>query len=335
MQRLSYQQVFLDRQADQIERALSSLALPAKVYGGSIGEDRIRYRLTPVSGTQPQAVAQVAEEVADALGVAQISVARDPQGLAIDIPVSQGPVLRLLPLLHSMQDLTPLMVVLGMSEAGMPLAFYLTQLQTWHCLVLGASGCGKSELLRTTLLSLALTSRRSEVQFLGVDLSGRELTLIEALPHNLAEVAAAPEYATDLLLWLAEEIDRRQTYRIQQPHMVMFIDDLDWIGEMGSEPVRALKRIIQDGPSTGVHLIAAARDNCPAVVRHAFTGPGVIKVQPIAGVDQQPGRFQLAAGRETATFEAAWLTLRDLDTAVRLAQSGWRANSMTPLMEVE
>ena len=86
------------------------MSLPARVYGGYIGEDRIRYRLPPVSGTRPQAVAQAAEQVADALGVSQISVARGEQGLAIEIPVSPASDLRLLPLLHAIQDLPSMFI---------------------------------------------------------------------------------------------------------------------------------------------------------------------------------------------------------------------------------
>jgi DNA segregation ATPase FtsK/SpoIIIE-like protein len=332
MSRSSYQHVFLDRQADQLERTLSSLSLPAKVYGGYVGEDRIRYQLTPVSGTRPQAVAQAAEQVADALGVTKISVAREPQGMAIDVPVLPLSDLRLLPLLHAMHDLTSLAVVLGMSAAGSPLAFYPTQPGTWHFLVQGPSGSGKSELLRTVVFSLALTGRRSEIQFLGVDMGGRELAVLEALPHNLAELGTTPDYAADLLLWLSEEIDRRLMSGVSQPHLVMVMDGLDWIEQMESDLlIGAIRHITRQGVSTGVHLITAGHDQMAARVRSALTGSMVVEARPLTGANQQLGRYQLKSGRERAEFELAWLSLRDLDTAVRLAQSGWRASRNRPL----
>lgn len=331
MSRSSYQQVFLDRQADQIERTLSSLSLPARVYGGYIGEDRIRYRLTPVSGTRAQAVAQAAEQVADALGVTQISVAREPQGLAIEIPVSPAYDLRLLPLMHAMQDLTSLAVVLGMSSDGSPLAYYLSQPTTWHFVVRGPDRSGKSELLRTSVLSLALTGRRSEIQFMGIDMSGRDLVVMEALPHNLAALASTPEYASDLVYWLAEEVDRRLMAGISRPHLAMVIDGLDWVeNSSGDGLYGALRHITRQGVSCGVHLIVAGRDQMSARLRSALSGPMVVEAEPITGSAFPPGRFQIKSGREQVHFDLAWLSLRDLDTAVRLAQSGWRATGPLP-----
>jgi DNA segregation ATPase FtsK/SpoIIIE-like protein len=335
MSRSSYQQVFLNQQADQLERTLSSLSLPAKVYGGSVGEDRIRYQLTPVSGTRPQAVAQAAEQVADALGVANISVAKEPQGLSIDVPVMPASNLRLLPLLHAMHDLTSLAVVLGMSGAGSPLAFYITQPSTWHLMIHGPSGFGKSELLRTAALSLALTGRRSEVQFLGVDMSGRELAVLEALPHNLSELATRPDYAADLVLWLAEEVDRRLLAGIRQPHLVMVIDGLGWVEHTETEAViDALRHITQEGPSSGVHLVTACLDQTPARWRMALTSPVVVEARPASTGPDRLVPFILTSGCEQVEFDMAWLSLHDLDTAVHLAQSGWRASGRSPIQGI-
>ncbi|MGD8821839.1 MAG: DNA translocase FtsK [Anaerolineales bacterium] len=335
MSRSSYQQVFLNQQADQLERTLSSLSLPVKVYGGSVSEDRIRYRLTPVSGTRPQAVAQAAEQVANALGVAKINIAREAQDLAIDVPVQPPSDLRLLPLLHAMHDLASLAVVLGMSRVGSPLAFYLTQPSTWHFWIHGRSGCGKSEQLRTAVLSLALTGRRSEIQFLGVDMSGRELAVLEALPHNLAALATTPDYAADLILWLAEEVDRRLLYGITQPHLAMVIDDLDWIEQVEMETLAgALRHITREGISAGVHLITASQDPTPASLRNVLTGSAVVEAQPASSGAEGIGSFELTSGREKVEFDLAWLSLHDLDAAVRLVQSGWRASGRNPLIGI-
>ena len=50
MERAFDQQFYLNRQADQIERALFRLNMPARVDGGYIEKDHIRYLVTPSLG---------------------------------------------------------------------------------------------------------------------------------------------------------------------------------------------------------------------------------------------------------------------------------------------
>ncbi len=53
MERAFYREAAFNQQANQIESALTHLALPARVAGGVIREDRVRYHLTPAVGAQP------------------------------------------------------------------------------------------------------------------------------------------------------------------------------------------------------------------------------------------------------------------------------------------
>lgn len=321
---------YLDRQANQIERALTELARPAKVQGGRVGERWVRYHLTPVSGTRAFDVAEAAEAVADAIGVAEVRVAEGKEGMALDVPLQRGTELRLLPLLHAIPSLSALTAVVGILKAGKPLLLRFGKRNTWNLIVSGPQGCGKSELLRTITISLALTSRRSELGILGIDIGGQELALLEALPHAITDLASDQRFAEELLIWLAEEMFRRSESEIFQPNLVMVMDDMDWLlSGRYHEALAALRVIMQRGQQSGVHLLGAVRDPQGLMDAEVLNPQGLVRAISTSVTDGQPppsvGRFQFTTGSEGRDADVAWLSVRDIDTAVRLANAGWRA----------
>jgi DNA segregation ATPase FtsK/SpoIIIE-like protein len=339
MSKLLLQRAYLNQQADRIERALSSMALPAKVQGGRVGERWVRYHLTPVSGTQSHQVAEAADAIADAIGVMEVRVAEEPRGLSVEVPVQQGVEVRLLPLLHALPDLVPLTAVVGMMTTGTPLLFNLNRRSTWNLLVTGPSGSGKSELIRSLTVSLALTSRRSQVNFLGIDMGGRELAVLEALPHALTDLATEPGFARELILWLGLEIERRLATGIEQPHLILVVDDLDWLErEQDAEALAALIRIGRRGIAAGIHYLAACRSPLATALSELRGARGLVEAAPLQADTPQGGlvvgRFQFFAGHDVSQADVAWLSVRDLDSAVRLAEAGWRAAGRPALTEV-
>lgn len=340
MGRLFSHRPYLDRQADRIERALSSIDLPARVQGGQIGKHWVRYHLAPVSGTRADQVALAAEAVADAIGVAGLRIAEQPQGLSIDVPLGQGAELRLLPLLHSLPGLSALTAVVGMLTTGTPLIFNLTKQSTWNLLISAPRGCGKSELIRTLMISLALTSKRSQLTMLGIDIGGRELAVLESLPHALTELATEPGFAAELLIWLSEEVKRRLSSGVASPHVVLMVDDLEWLASRREvEAISALTHIARHGVDAGVHFIAATQTGLPPALGDLLDSQELVEVGPIEnGKDYRKvmiGRFQFASGVDIDVADVAWLSLHDLDTAARLVNAGWRATGMLPLTDVE
>jgi DNA segregation ATPase FtsK/SpoIIIE-like protein len=330
MERAFYRQTFLDRQADQIEATLSALAVPARVDGGVVKEDRVQYHLTPAIGTQKEDLLRVADHFADGIGVDDLRVDQDAEGFTVDVPFQRATGLRLLPLLHAMGTLDAMSAAIGMTEDGHPLVLDFSLPETWHMLATAPAGAGKSELLRTILVSLALTTRNSQVRFLGIDLSGRELSLMDALPHALTELATGPEYATELLVWLSEEVDRRVMASFDRPHLMLFIDNL--IGLMralGAEGIQAIEHVLIRGAEAGIHLVAAQPELRDPQVERLFNSRAVVRaIAPVdsAGEKQPAGHFRFETRRFNRMVEVAWLSLRDLDTAVRLVLAGWRTH---------
>lgn len=338
MEALPVQKADLDHQADDIERALAMLSMPARVQGGRIGERWVRYHIVPASDTRADQVLRAADAVAQAIGVEQVRVAAAGQGFALDVPRHLQRALRLLPLLHALTDLSPLTAVVGMSTKGTPQMLNLNRSAAWHMLARGPAGCGKSELLRTALISLALTSRRSHVNLLGIDIGGRELAVLESLPHMLTDLATEEMFAEDLLIWLMAEMDRRMELGVDRPHLVLAIDDMEpLMRACGAQLRKAVEKVVREGTRAGVHLFAALQDLRPpysSVLQgadHLVLADAMPRADAAAG--RSPGSFHFRSAQGVQRVDVAWLSARDLDTAARLAQAGWRAAGYAPASE--
>jgi len=328
-----FHHAYLDRTADRIERALSALSRPARVDGGKVGTGWVRYHLTPMAGTKPQQVMEIADRVADAIGASEVRVGESTDGIAMDVPYDESSYLGLLPLMRAIGPLAPLTAVVGATTTGKPLLLRLNKDSTWNIVISGPPQSGKSELLRTLLLSLALTSRRSQLQLLGVDIGGRELAVVEATPHALTDLATDEAFACEMILWLEEEAERRQHTGVKEPHLVLAVDDLPRLLSADSHPLAVrLERIAAIGPRTGVHFVVCAtyadRQLPPGWKKQATVtqADALDSAAANRGGAWQPV-FRFHAGGRTTDATIALLGARDLDLAIDMLRSGWRTPS--------
>lgn len=120
-----------------------------------------------------------------------------------------------------------------------------------HVLVLGGAGSGKSTLVTTLVIALALTRTPDEARFYCLD-SGDALGALSGLPHVGAVAGpGAPDVADAVVAKVAGLLDQRAAGR---PY-----DDVFLIVD-GAEHRAALDRVAADGPGRGVHLIVTAED---------------------------------------------------------------------------
>ncbi|MGA9531229.1 MAG: FtsK/SpoIIIE domain-containing protein [Anaerolineales bacterium] len=322
------QQVWLNRQADQIERTFSSMSLPVRVNGGQVREGRVRYHLTPLGSTRLEALEEMKLELAGQLGARQVLIAPETGGLALDVAAEPEPDLRLLPLMQAIGDLPPRSAVIGMTAQDHPLTLCLRDPASQHLLISGPVGSGKSELLRTLLLSLALTSRPAQLQAVGIDLSGRELACLESLPHALTDLGSGPGFALELLEWLDGEIDRRRQSSVADPAIVLLVDDWDrLLPNIAGRAQAAMCKCLTVGADVGVHLLLAAAEFGQNVGWLA-EGQGVCT----ARAGSQPGQFEFRGGELEVMASVAWIPAVELSAAVELAQcpsTSWASPRVT------
>lgn len=227
-----------------------------------------------------------------------------------------------------------LAVPLGMQAKGRPLVLDL-QTEGPHLLVAGTTGSGKSELLRTLVLALALCHPPDRVNFLFVDFKGgaglgplaglvhcvgvltdlsaheleRTLTSLKA-EIRLREQALAAAQVPDLAAYRETPASRDRPL----PHLVIVIDEFRMLVEDAPEALRELMRIASIGRSLGLHLVMATQRPQGALtadIRANVTSSIALRVQSdleshdilntnaAAGISlSTPGRAFLARGTE-------------------------------------
>jgi DNA segregation ATPase FtsK/SpoIIIE-like protein len=329
----------LHQQADQIEKVLSSLAVPVKIQGGQIGQEWVRYHLAPLSETSQSGVRQMANLVAEAMGVYHVRVSESDQGIALELPLPTTQNIPLLPLL--LEHGAALTAILGLNVNGKHFRLNFRDPRNWHLIVSGSADTGKSELLRTTILSLATSSSQSQLKFIGIDLEGREQMVIDALPHGLGELATDFEQALTLLHWVSDEMERREVYQIRYPDIVLVIDQLDQLFIRSSETSEfesaareadeILDGVIKMGRDVGFHLLATHSEDFQDLDRDSDLRFGVGRAMARVNIDRKseviPGDFVFLVENEEHFVQVAWLPVSDLQELVSRISNGWRPSA--------
>lgn len=229
-------------------------------------------------------------DIEEAAGLARALAAAQPRttGPRPDsLAVGSDPgAVSLLPLLDS-APAAPLAVPLGRAELRGPVVLDLAEAASGghgpHGLVVGATGSGKSELLRTLVLGLAVRSRPDEVAFLLVDFKGgAAFDPLAGLPHvtglvtNLESDASLAARVQDAL---EGELDERQG-RLRAagaaslaalrdssgegdgepfPSLVVVVDEFGELLELRPELLDTFTRVGRLGRSLGVHLLLSSQ----------------------------------------------------------------------------
>ena len=143
-----------------------------------------------------------------------------------------------------------------------------------HLLVAGTTGSGKSELLQTFVLGLALTRSPTDLALVLLDFKGgASLGRCPRLPHVVGQVTdLEPGLAARALAGLRAELRRRERTLAAHgvpdvamlppgtlPRLVVVIDEFRALADDLPEFLPALLRVAAQGRSLGVHLVLATQ----------------------------------------------------------------------------
>ena len=111
------------------------------------------------------------------------------------MPRSGFSTISLLSLCEHLPKIPALTAVLGVDEEGVPLLLRLPSPDVAHVLIAGTTGSGKTALMRSILLSLAMTNPQSRLQMALVDPKGRGFGPLSDIPHLIRPVIEDSEKA--------------------------------------------------------------------------------------------------------------------------------------------
>ncbi len=320
----------LEYQANQIEAVLASHKASVQVTGGSILPRLVQFDLVPGQGVSVRKVQQHAEEIALALGVASARVARQGGNLFLQVPRSSPQPVRLLDLQRRLSRVPPDTAILGMDETGTPLLLRLPSPEVSHVLIAGTTGSGKTVLVRSMVLSLAMNNRPRQLQMVLLDPKGHGFGPLSDLPHLLRPVVINPTEALVLLADLVREMERRDEAGHNRPRIVIVIDELADLALVGGKAMeRFLTRLAQRGREAGIHLVACTQKptaavvgslvkaNFPARLVGAVVSPEDAKVATgVAGTGAERlsgrGDFLLVVRGEVIRLQAAYSSTKEI-----------------------
>jgi DNA segregation ATPase FtsK/SpoIIIE, S-DNA-T family len=323
-----------EMQAARIETVLQAHKVPARVWQATVTPRFVRFDVTTALGTRINKVSNLAEELAFSLGARATRVYREGGVLHVEVPRETSRIVELGQLCSKLNTIPPNCAVLGIEEGGAPLLLRLDSPDVAHVLVAGTTGSGKTALMRTLLLSLAMHNHAGRLQIALIDPKRRGFAPLEGLPHiwRRSGVVQDAEQAGILLQELVAEMERRDRENCALPKLVVAIDELaDLLGTGGKPVADALTRLTQRGREAGIHVVAATqrpsaalvgglvKANFPVRLVGSVVSPEDAKVAAgIAGTEAERllgrGDFLLVAKGQVIRFQAAYASESQMES---------------------
>lgn len=260
-ERLTHQ---VEVQSRQIERVFSQHHVAARVENGTVQPHAIQFNLQAQLSAGLEKLRTMTNDLIQALRVTDVQLLKADGRWQLQVARPVEPAVPLLDLLALVDTVPPATAVMGLTEAGQPMQAAFDADAGAHLLISGDAGSGKTVLLRSMAVSLALANPQRNLQMIVV--SGRAgqgrdwLRPLSFLPHMLEDVVVRTEDAAMVLRFLVDELAYRDEQGIRGPRIVVLIDHIATLIEEGGETVStAVRRIAQRGAQVGIHLVLATR----------------------------------------------------------------------------
>lgn len=266
-------------EADAVLQCLADFDIESRFERAIRGPSFTRLFLKPQRGQKVNQIMNLGSELQLALGLENpplISV--KPAGLAVDIPNVSRSILKFSQFIpfESRSPLEPLLLAVGVDLDGQLVELDLSDPNTCHVLGGGTTGSGKSEFLRTAVLSLIGRYSPAAVKVAIGDPKRVTFNEFENSAWMYAPIAKTPQELIDLLNSLVTEMDNRyqalewagvadlasynQSTTSPYPRIVTLLDEygeaLDQATKDQADIVQKLvRRLAQKARAAGIHLL--------------------------------------------------------------------------------
>ena len=293
------------------------------------GSGTLAHRYAILFGTQTmntryEQVKALEATLAQRAGVEQLTVSR--QGALIAFTMSLPVVYQrdcLFPT-KALPTFRPLNILLGVAEDRTWKSLHLNETSVPHVLIAGTTGCGKTELARCMIASLAIATPPKDIALVLLDPAGKFSDFAD-LPHTHITVNTLADCVT-ALHWLHDRVNARQEGKEENGlPVVAFIDELAQIATADREAIPFLSTLMAGGRQCGIHVVAGTQHplasvigplvkaNLPCRVVGKVTEASIAAIasgRRETGAESLTGRgeFLLLAGGEVLRVQGAWLT---------------------------
>ncbi len=239
----------------------------------------IRIKLKPGRGVKVAAILKLAEDIQVQLGIARPPLIATQAGyVSVDLPREDRQVDYIQP--RKQPDGAPITIAVGVNLNGKLVEVNLADPNNCHFLVGGMPGSGKSEFLRSLLLSLIYHHSPERVKIALVDPKRVTFPEFEQMPWLLSPIVKDSEVAISLMEKLVAEMDeryqlfetakcphldaynRKQGANKQLPRIVCIFDEYaDFMTDKETRQAleASIKRLGGMARAAGIHLIVATQ----------------------------------------------------------------------------
>ncbi|MEJ2749581.1 MAG: FtsK/SpoIIIE domain-containing protein [Anaerolineae bacterium] len=316
----------LEMQSLIIEETVSRYShWPLRVSGGNVRANRIWYELPLDSAVLPARTIEF--DLQEKLGVAaQVSQGAGRLRVVVERP---SPSVDLLTLMQQYKIPAPgaLTAVLGLDSAGMPVQLDLNR--AGHVLLAGSAASGKTALLQTIAISLALANPSQQLQFLVIQPDSQgDLRLLDGLPHDflLRQVITSAATAVPVLQTLCHQLENRALpangQAVGGPHLVILLEQIERLLAIGFDILQPLVRLLgANGPFT---LLVSTQQPQNELLRYCGDRWGTRLVGQVADANQAEAATGLPSSRaEQLLGDGSFLLVRRGDSTPHYFQAAY------------
>ncbi|PSR19063.1 cell division protein FtsK [filamentous cyanobacterium CCP3] len=267
--------------ANHLVRTLESFGVGVDLQGIALAPAFLRVKLKPQLGVKVNSILRLTDDLRVQLGLtAPPMIAPQAGYVSVDLPRPdrQSALFNQYIQPQTLPPTTPVKIAIGVNLEGDLVEADLSDPNTCHFLVGGTTGSGKSEFLRSLLLSLLKRHSPEHLQITLVDPKRVTFPEFEDIPWLLQPVVKDTEGAIALMNSLMDEMDQRycrfeksrcadltrynQQANSPLPRIVCIFDEYaDFMAEKESRSAieQSIKRLGAMARAAGIHLIIATQ----------------------------------------------------------------------------
>jgi DNA segregation ATPase FtsK/SpoIIIE, S-DNA-T family len=270
-----------DAIGEELISTLQSFGISVDYHGAAVGPAFIRVKLKPHLGVKINALLKLSADLQVQMGLANPPLIAPQAGyVSVDLPRPDRQIASFEDYIRPqfLPPTVPIKIAIGVSIEGELVEADLSDPNTCHFLVGGTTGSGKSEFLRSLLLSLLNRHSPQHLKIALVDPKRVTFPEFEKMPWLYAPVVKDSDRAIELMEQLVAEMESRyhqfekagcadlsgynQRSTVILPRIVCIFDEYaDFMAEkeIRTSLEQSIKRLGAMARAAGIHLIIATQ----------------------------------------------------------------------------